>query len=58
MQYQEARFLTDEGARSLADEVFAHLVEIALAEQREHQKQTGRQEPEARRRPLSKRKSE
>lgn len=58
MQYQEAVFLTDEGDRPLADEVFDHLVAIALAEQREHEKQTGRQEPEARRRPLSKRKSE
>lgn len=56
VQYQEAWFLTPEGAHPLADEVFAHLVQIALAEQREHEKQTGQQAPVARRRPLAKRK--
>lgn len=50
MQYQEARFIGADGlAYDLAPEVAQHLMELVLAEQREHQKETGKQAPVARR---------
>lgn len=35
----------------LADEVLAHLEALVLAEQREHEKQSGRRQSQARKRP-------
>lgn len=54
-QYQTAEFVADDGQRyGLADEILAHLIAGALAEQREHEKQTGRRATIGRRRPKSK----
>ncbi|MCC6434436.1 MAG: hypothetical protein IT196_05345 [Acidimicrobiales bacterium] len=52
MQYQEATFLGSDGAvYDLAGEVAQHLLELILAEQREHEKHTGQRATLPRRRP-------
>jgi len=50
-EYQQAQFTADGVLYDLAEEVRAHLVELALAEQREIEEQTGRRAPQPRRRP-------
>ena len=51
VEYQEARFVAEGQTFDLADDVLGHLVELALAEQREIEEQTGRRAPQPRRRP-------
>jgi len=54
-EYQEATFDAGNGHRyPLADEVLAHLVELAMVEQRQNEKKSGRS-PQGRNRPAWKR---
>ena len=55
-EYANAEFDANGHVYNLADEVLSHLVELALAEQREHEKQTGQRAPQARHRPEWKKK--
>ena len=55
-EYRDAQFVSGSHVYNLADEVLAHLFELALAEQREHEKQTGQHVPQARHRPEWKKK--
>lgn len=54
-EYRDASFIGLDGqAYGLADDVLGHLIAGALAEQREHEKQTGKRASIGRRRPDSK----
>jgi hypothetical protein len=55
-QYQQATLVAEGHTYNLADEIRAHLTALVLAEQREHEQQTGQRAPQARRRPKFKRK--
>lgn len=55
-EYRNAEFEANGHTYNLADEVLAHLIELALAEQREHEKATGQRAPQARHRPEWKKK--
>ena len=55
-EYQRATFAAEGHTYNLADEIRAHLTALVLAEQREHEQQTGTKAPQARRRPAFKRK--
>lgn len=57
-QYQAAQFIGEDGTvYDLAPEVAQHLMELILAEQREHEKQSGQRATLPRKRPESKKRS-
>lgn len=58
MQYQAVQFESDGRTFDLSDEVFNHLVKIALTEQAEQEKASGVKPAEPRKRPTLKRRSE